>query len=104
AAAEQAISRRQMLEFAGFAIFGDAGNRADLVKAVLVDQFVDALANGEPALVALPLDLVNASQLAREGFAPREVVELRLPVHSFPPPLRFYCYASIPEAASSTAD
>ena len=38
------------------------------------------------ALVALPLDLVNAAHLARERFAPREIVELRLPVHSFPPP------------------
>jgi hypothetical protein len=33
----------------------------------------------------LPLDLVNASHLARERFAPGEVVELRLPVHSYPP-------------------
>jgi hypothetical protein len=50
-----------------------------------IDQFVDALANGEPALVMLPLDLVNASHLPREGFAPSEVVEFRLPVHSYPP-------------------
>ena len=54
-------------------------------KLFCVDQFVDALANGEPALVALPLDLVNASHLARERFAPGEVVEFRLPVHSYPP-------------------
>jgi hypothetical protein len=33
----------------------------------------------------LPLDLVNASHLARERFAPGEVVELRLPGHSYPP-------------------
>ena len=55
------------------------------MKAFLIDQLVDALANGEPALVALPLDLVNASHLAREGFAPSELVELRLPIHSDPP-------------------
>ncbi len=73
-------------EFAVLVIFGDAGNRADLVEAFLIDQPVDALANGEPALVALPLDLVNASHLARERFAPGEVVELRLPIHSCPPP------------------
>ena len=56
-----------------------------LVEAFWVDQFVDALANGEPALVTLTLDLVNASHLARERFAPGEVVEFRLPVHSYPP-------------------
>jgi hypothetical protein len=33
----------------------------------------------------LALDLVNASNLARERFAPSELVELRLPVHSYPP-------------------
>jgi hypothetical protein len=33
----------------------------------------------------LPLDLVNAAHLAREVFAPGEVVEFRLPVHSDPP-------------------
>ena len=66
-------------------IFGDTGNRADLVEAFRIDQSVDALADGEPALVALPLDLVNASHLPRERFAPGEVVEFRLPVHSCPP-------------------
>src|SRR6266700_2468091 len=63
----------------------DPSNRADLVKAVGIDHAVDPLADGEPALVALPLDLVNASHLARERFAPSEVVEFRLPVHSSPP-------------------
>ena len=85
AAAEHAVRRRQVGEFAALVIFGDTGNRADLVEAFRIDQFVDALANGEPALVALPLDLVNASHLARERFAPGEVVEFRLPVHASPP-------------------
>src|SRR3982074_909224 len=92
AAAEYAIGRRQVGEFAALVIFGDAGNRPDLVESFWIDQFVDALANGEPALVALPLDLVNASHLARERFAPGEVVEFRLPVHSFPPALWFSFY------------
>src|SRR5258705_39278 len=84
-AAEYAVSRRQVLEFAVLVILADAGDRADLVKSLLIDQSIDALTNGEPALVALSLDLVNASHLARERFAPGEVVELRLPVHSSPP-------------------
>jgi hypothetical protein len=33
----------------------------------------------------LPLDLLNAAHLAREGFAPSEVVEFGLPDHSSPP-------------------
>ena len=84
-AAEHAVRRRQVLEFVVLVIFGDAGNRADLVEGFLIDHLVDALANGEPALVALALDLVNASHLARERFAPGEVVEFRLPGHSYPP-------------------
>ena len=85
AAAEHAVRRRQVGEFAVVVIFADAGNRADLVEGFCIDQLVDALADGEPALVALPLDLVNASHLARERFAAGEVVEFRLPVHSYPP-------------------
>ncbi len=74
-----------MLELIVFVVFTDAGNRADLVEAFWVDDLVDTLANGEPALVMLTLDLVNASHLPRERFAPGEVVEFRLPVHSYPP-------------------
>ena len=85
AAAEHAVGRRQLLEFVVLVVFGDPGNGADLVEGILVDQSVDALTNREPALVMLALDLVNASHLARERFAPSELVELRLPVHSYPP-------------------
>ena len=67
------------LQLAILVVFGDAGDRADLVEAAGVDKLVDALANGEPALVPLSLDLLSASHLARERFAPGEVVELRLP-------------------------
>src|SRR5436190_2099345 len=89
-AAEHAVRRCQLLEFALFVVFTDAGDGADLVEAAPVRQLVDALTNGEPALVTLSLDLVNASHLAREGFAPREVVELRLPDHPHPPSLSYY--------------
>src|ERR1700743_2914791 len=61
AAAGHAIGRRALPKFPGFIISGDTGNRAELVKSLLTDPFADALVNGEPALVALPLDLVNAS-------------------------------------------
>ena len=50
-----------------------------------VDQSVDPLANRQPALVMLALDLVDAAHLARERLAPCEFVEFRLPVHSYPP-------------------
>jgi hypothetical protein len=33
----------------------------------------------------LPLDLLNAAHLARERFAPSELVEFGLPDHSSPP-------------------
>ena len=38
AAAEHAVRGRQMLEFVLFVVFGDTGDRADLVEAVPVDQ------------------------------------------------------------------
>ena len=85
AAAEHAIGWRQVLQLAVVVIFSDAGDRADFVEAFGIDQFVDAFANGQPALVALSLDLLNASHLARERFAPSEVVEFGLPDHSRPP-------------------
>ena len=86
AAAEHAIGGRQLLELAVLVIFAYAGDRADLMEAFGIDQLVDAFADGEPALVALPLDLLNAAHLARECFAPSEVVEFGLPSHSSPPP------------------
>src|SRR6267154_2926323 len=92
AAAEHAIGGSQIFELAALVIFGRTGNRADLVEALFIDQLVDPLADGEPALVALPLDLVNAAHLARERFAPGEVVELRLPVKRRPPRSRSYPY------------
>ena len=85
AAAEHAVRRRQVCQLALRVIFGHTGDRADLVKTLMIEQTVDTLANGEPALVTLALDLVNAAHLARERFAPGEVVEFRLPVHSDPP-------------------
>lgn len=85
AATEHAVRRREMREFAGRIIFADAGDGADFVKASGIDQLVDALANREPALVMLSLDLVSAAHLPRERFAPGEVLELRLPDHSRSP-------------------
>jgi biotin carboxyl carrier protein len=55
------------------------------VKTFWIDQFIDPFAHGEPALVALPLDLVDAAHLAREGFAAGELVKFRLPAHSDAP-------------------
>src|SRR5262249_25640536 len=85
ATAEHAVRGRQALEFAALVIFADAGDRTDLVETLDIDQSVDAFADGKPALVALPLDLLNASHLAREGLAPSEFVEFGLPDHSLPP-------------------
>ena len=82
ATAEHAIGWRQIPELTLLIIFGGARNRPDFVETPGVDKRIDTLANGKPALVALPLDLISASHLARERFAPGEVVELRLPGHS----------------------
>lgn len=84
-AAEHAVRRRHALQLARGIILTDARNGTDLVEAPLVDQLVDAFPNSQPALVMLSLDLVNAAHLPREGFAPGELVEFRLPVHPLPP-------------------
>ena len=85
AAAEHAIRRCELREFAGRVVVRDAGYGTHLVKAFGVDQFIDALANRKPALVMLALDLVNAAHLPRERFAPGELVEFRLPGHASSP-------------------
>ena len=81
AAAEHAIGRGDVLQLTLLVIFRGTGYGADFMKAVAVEQAVDALPNGEPALVALALDLIGAPHLAGEGFAPGQFVELRLPGH-----------------------
>ncbi len=55
------------------------------METIAVEQSIDTFANVQPALVALPLDFVSAAHLPCEGLAPREVVEFRLPVHSYSP-------------------
>lgn len=84
-AAEHAVRRRQFLKLAAGIVLTDAGDGTNLVEAAAINQLVDTLPNSQPALVMLSLDLVNAAHLPREGFAPGELVEFRLPVHSGPP-------------------
>src|SRR5947209_5037029 len=79
--AEDAICRRERAQLVCRIIFGDTGKRADLAKAVLVDEAVDALAYGETAALVLALDLVGPAHLARQRFAAPELIEFGLPVH-----------------------
>ena len=66
-------------------VLADPGDCTHLMKAAIIDQFVDALADVQPALVSLSLDLVNAAHLPREVLAAGEIVEFRLPSHSLSP-------------------
>ncbi len=75
-----------MFQLALLVIFAETGDGADLVEAAGIDDAVDALADSQAALVVLTLDLVRPAHLPREGFAPGQFLELRLPTHSFPLP------------------
>lgn len=86
AAPEHAIGGRQVCQFAAGVILGDTGYGPNFVERVPIEQFIDAFTDVKPALIALAFDLVSAAHLPREGFAPGEFVEFRLPVHSYPPP------------------
>src|SRR6202030_3951865 len=81
AAAKYAVGRRDVLQFALLVVFRGTGDRSDFVEASLVEQGIDTFANGKSALVTLTLDLVDAAHLAREGLAPGQLVEFRLPAH-----------------------
>src|SRR5262249_18999801 len=101
-AAEHAVGRGQVPELAGLVIFAGAGHGAGPVEGLGIAHPGDALADGEPALVALALDLLNAAHLARERFAPSELVEFGLPDHSSPPSWRYWCRSG-PESPSAQA-
>ena len=81
AAADHAICRRQVGQVARCIVLAEAGDGAELVKAVRVEQLVDALAHREPAAVVLALDLVGAAHLPRECLALAQFVKFGLPVH-----------------------
>ena len=80
-AAHHAIGRRELGQRSRLAVFGLAGDGADLVEAALVDQAVDAFAHREPAAVVLALHLVGAAHLAGHALARPQFVQLRLPGH-----------------------
>ena len=56
-----------------------AGERADLVEAVGVEEAVDPLAHGEAAGRALARDALGAAHPLGELLAPPKLVELGLP-------------------------
>ena len=58
-----------------------AGDLADLVEGVGIDELVDAFTNGVPATVMLPLYPLRTTELFGKGFALLELVQFWLPTH-----------------------
>ncbi len=77
--AEHDVGGSEGLEAAAGTVLRLAGDGADLVQAARVDQRVDALAHGEAAVVVLALDLLRPAHLARQGLAPAQLRDFRLP-------------------------
>ncbi len=81
APAHHEVRRSHVDDLAVVVIGGPAGERADLVERVGIEQRVDAFAHGELALSVMFGDLLFAAHLPRERGAPFELTELRFPSH-----------------------
>ena len=81
AAPANEIGRHEIYQLAIGAVFGPAGDGADLVERIRIEQSLDTLAHRQLAAVALALDLVFAAHLAGQGLATAQLVDFRLPGH-----------------------
>ena len=79
-AAEDEVGRGQALELIVRVVGRLASDLAHFVESVGVDQARQALPDGQAPLVVLALDPCGPAELLGEGFAPSQLVELRLPV------------------------
>ena len=78
---EYIVRGRQLDQIAFFVVSRFAGDRADLVKAAVIDQRVDALAYREFAGIVLALDPLGAAELARLPLALAQLLQFRPPAH-----------------------
>ncbi len=86
AAPEHEIGGLKRLDLAVGAVFGPAGQRADLVEAAGIEQQVDPLAHGEAARIVLALDLVGPAHVPRERLAAAQFFDFGFPAHAPPRP------------------
>jgi hypothetical protein len=56
-----------------------SGERARLVEGALVEQAVDALADGEPSRRMLSLNVCRSAHRSREFLAAADLINFRLP-------------------------
>ena len=85
-APHHAVGRHQLGEMALIVIARPSGDRADFVKAALIDEPVEALAYRELAGIVLALDLVGAAERLCLPLPLAQLVQFRLPAHPY---LRF---------------
>ncbi len=79
AAPHYEVAGGERLELAVLAVAALAGQRADLVEGVRVEQRVDALAHRELAPRVLPLDLLRTAHGVSQGLTPVQLVDVVLP-------------------------
>ena len=89
AAAHDDVGRREIDQVVASVIFRLAGDAADLAERTLVEQPVDALADGEPSAIVLALHLVGAAHALRHFLTAAQLVHFRLPAHLDVSPNRF---------------
>jgi hypothetical protein len=80
-ATDHHVGRHEAGQLAVVVVFGVAGERTGLVKGRVVEQPLDALADGQFARRALTFDALGAAHPARELLPPAQLVELGLPCH-----------------------
>ena len=82
AMAEHAVGWRHMLQPAVRFVLAAARQRAHLVEAARIEQFVDPIAHRQPAGVVLALDLVFAAHAFGQRGAARQFIQFRVPSHA----------------------
>src|SRR5690606_24176947 len=77
--AGDAVRRRHAHEVPGSIVFGEPGERADLIERARVHETADALADREATFAMLAIHLLGAAHFLREVLALSQLVELALP-------------------------
>jgi hypothetical protein len=75
------VGRREARQLAVIVVDGRPGQRPDLVKRAVVEQFRQALAHRQPARLVLAADLVGPAHPLGQFPPPAQVVQLWLPRH-----------------------
>jgi hypothetical protein len=80
--ASNKVGRSEGAKLTAFVVKSLPCKGADFVERIGIQKLRDSFANCEASGFMLPLDVRGAAHLARDGLAPPNLVDFRLPAHS----------------------